>query len=85
MAHQFYVNPYNGNDANPGTRAQPWETLKRAQAQVRFLRVQNTEAPDSVKLLEPVQIWIRSFDAGQEEDLESQLDNSRYMGYTITE
>jgi hypothetical protein len=38
-----------------------------------------------VKLLEPVQIWIRSFDAGQEEDLESQLDNSRYMGYTITE
>ena len=85
MAHQFFVNPYNGNDANPGTRAQPWETLKRAQAQVRFLRVQNTEAPDSVKLLEPVQIWIRSFDAEQEEDLESQLDNSRYMGYTITE
>ena len=85
VAHQFFVNPYNGNDANPGTRAQPWETLKRAQAQVRFLRVQNTEAPDSVKLLEPVQIWIRSFDAGQEEDLESQLDNSRYMGYTITE
>ena len=55
VSHQFFVNPYNGDDANPGTRERPWETLKRAEAQVRFLRVQNTEAPDSTKLQEPVQ------------------------------
>jgi hypothetical protein len=85
VKHAFYVNPYNGSDAWPGTRTMPWETLKRAEAQVRFLRVQNTEAPDSSKLQDPVQIWIRSFDPTQEEDTESQLDNSRYMGYTISE
>ena len=85
VAHQFYVNPYNGNDGNPGTRQLPWATIKRAQAQVRFLRVQNAEAPDSSKLLEPVQIWIRSFDPKQTGSLESQMDNSRYMGYTIKE
>ena len=60
VSHQFFVNPYNGDDANPGTRERPWETLKRAEAQVRFLRVQNTEAPDSTKLQEPVQIWIEA-------------------------
>ena len=85
VAHQFFVNPYNGSDAHPGTREKPWETLKRAEAQVRFLRVQNTEAPDSVKLLEPVQIWIRSFDPSQLEDPKSQLENARYMGFTIDE
>lgn len=85
IKHEFYVNPYNGSDAWPGSRSQPWETLKRAEAQVRFLRVQNTEEPDSSKLQDPVQIWIRNFDHNQEEDLESQMDNSRYMGYTISE
>ena len=85
VTHQFYVNPYNGKDGNPGTRELPWETLKRAQAQVRFLRTQNTEAPDSSRLAEPMQIWIRSFDAKQTEDLTAQVDNSRYMGYTIKE
>lgn len=85
VKYEFYVNPYNGSDAWPGTRSEPWETLKRAEAQVRFLRVQNTEEPDSSKLLDPVQIWIRSFDPSQEEDTDSQMDNSRYMGYTISE
>lgn len=85
VSHQFFVNPYNGDDANPGTRERPWETLKRAEAQVRFLRVQNKEAPDSTKLQEPVQIWIRSFDPAQQENTEDQLENSRYMGFTITE
>ena len=84
--HQFYVNPYNGSDAWPGTRTQPWETLKRAQAQVRFMRVQNTEQPDSVKLLDPVQIWIRSFDHAQTEDYRANgEENSRFMGFTILE
>ena len=55
------------------------------EAQVRFLRVQNTEAPDSVKLLEPVQIWIRSFDPSQLEDPKAQMENARYMGFTIDE
>jgi hypothetical protein len=85
VAHQFFVNPYNGSDAHPGTREKPWETLKRAEAQVRFLRVQNTDAPDSVKLLEPVQIWIRSFDPSQLEDPKAQMENARYMGFTIDE
>lgn len=85
VRHEFYVNPYNGSDAWPGSRSQPWETLKRAEAQVRFLRVNNQDAPDSSKLQEPVQIWIRNFDPSQEEESESQLDNSRYMGYTIME
>ena len=85
VAHQFFVNPYNGSDAHPGTREKPWETLKRAEAQVRFLRVQNTDAPDSVKLLEPVQIWIRSFDPSQLEDPKAQMENARYMGCTIDE
>ena len=85
VAHQFFVNPYNGSDAHPGTRERPWETLKRAEAQVRFLRVQNTDAPDSVKLLEPVQIWIRSFDPSQLEDPKAQMENARYMGFTIDE
>ena len=85
VRHEFFVNPYNGSDAWPGSRVQPWETLKRAEAQVRFLRVQNTEAPDSSKLQEPVQIWIRNFDPSQEEETDDQLENSRYMGFTITE
>ena len=85
VAFEFFVNPYNGSDAWPGTRAEPWETLKRAEAQVRFLRVQNTDEPDSSKLMDPVQIWIRNFDPSQEEDVEAQEENSRYMGYTISE
>ena len=52
---------------------------------MRFLRVQNTDAPDSVKLLEPVQIWIRSFDPSQLEDPKAQMENARYMGFTIDE
>ena len=50
-----------------------------------LLRVQNTEAPDSTKLQEPVQIGSRSFDPAQQENTEDQLENSRYMGFTITE
>jgi hypothetical protein len=50
------------------------------------MRVQNTEQPDSVKLLDPVQIWIRSFDHAQTEDYRANgEENSRFMGFTILE
>ena len=93
--HHFYVNPYGGDDANDGTRARPWKTLKRAQMRVRYLRTidfnRDPGAPDypndSGKLQIPVQLWIRAIDPDQTSDEappDSQL-NARYDGITITE
>ena len=84
VSHQFFVNPYNGDDANPGTRERPWETLKRAEAQVRFLRVQNTEARTAPNCRSPCRLDSELRPA-QQENTEDQLENSRYMGFTITE
>ncbi len=71
----FYVNAYNGSDSGPGTREKPWETFDRAMAQLRYLRVMNTNNPDGTTLPQPVQIWMKDFDPDQKE--------SSYYGRTF--
>ena len=52
---------------------------------MRFLRVNNKQSPDSFRLEDPVQLWIRQFDYAQRGEVRDQNENSRYMGFTLKE
>mmetsp|Transcript_21638 Transcript_21638/g.26066 ORF Transcript_21638/g.26066 Transcript_21638/m.26066 type:complete len:186 (-) Transcript_21638:353-910(-) len=73
----YFVNFYNGSDTWPGSRQHPWKTLQKAQSVVRSLRQKNQVAVDSMKLAEPVQIWLKDYGEDQ--------FSSRYNGISYFE
>jgi hypothetical protein len=58
---EFWLSPA-GNDAGPGTKAQPFATLERARDAVRKARGAAAEAPAVVRLLPGVYLRNKPFE-----------------------
>ena len=75
IKYEYFVNPFNGSDWAPGSRSQPWETLNRAFAQIRWLRATNPAEPlDGKDLPGPVLVWLK--------DASPDQSDPAYMGLT---